>query len=93
MSVLDATIIAVAPPSIQTDLSLSASALSWVVDAYVLTFGGFLLLAGRLADLSGRRLYDIPRGLEPRNHTIWCRAVQPAVRLRGAEGRLCSTTC
>ena len=56
MSVLDATIITVALPSIQTDLSLSMSALSWVVNAYVLTFGGFLLLAGRLADLSGRRL-------------------------------------
>lgn len=56
MSVLDASIITVALPSIQSDLSLSMSALSWVVNAYVLTFGGFLLLAGRLADLSGRRL-------------------------------------
>lgn len=55
MSVLDATIVTVALPSIQTDLALGASALSWVVNAYVLTFGGFLLLAGRLADLSGRR--------------------------------------
>jgi EmrB/QacA subfamily drug resistance transporter len=56
MSVLDATIITVALPSIQSDLALSMSALSWVVNAYVLTFGGFLLLAGRLADLNGRRL-------------------------------------
>jgi len=56
MSVLDASIITVALPSIQSDLSLSMSALSWVVNAYLLTFGGFLLLAGRLADLSGRRL-------------------------------------
>jgi EmrB/QacA subfamily drug resistance transporter len=55
MSVLDASIITVALPSIQSDLSLSMSSLSWVVNAYVLTFGGFLLLAGRLADLSGRR--------------------------------------
>ena len=56
MSVLDASIITVALPSIQSDLSLSMSALSWVVNGYVLTFGGFLLLAGRLADLGGRRL-------------------------------------
>ena len=56
MSVLDATVITVALPSIQSDLSLSMSELSWVINAYVLTFGGFLLLAGRLADLSGRRL-------------------------------------
>jgi MFS family permease len=55
MSVLDASIITVALPSIQTDLALSMSTLSWVINAYVLTFGGFLLLAGRLADLAGRR--------------------------------------
>jgi MFS family permease len=56
MSVLDASIITVALPSIGTDLSLSMSSLSWVINAYVLAFGGFLLLAGRIADLSGRRL-------------------------------------
>ncbi len=55
MSILDATIVTVALPSIGTDLDLSASSLSWVVNAYVLTFGGFLLLAGRTADLVGRR--------------------------------------
>ena len=55
MSVLDASIITVALPTIQSDLSLSMSALSWVVNAYVLAFGGLLLLGGRVGDLLGRR--------------------------------------
>ena len=53
--VLDASIVNVAMPSIGTALSFSQENLSWVVNAYVLTFGGFLLLGGRLADLLGRR--------------------------------------
>jgi EmrB/QacA subfamily drug resistance transporter len=53
--VLDASIVNVALPSIGTALSFSQENLSWVVNAYVLTFGGFLLLGGRLADLLGRR--------------------------------------
>ena len=53
--VLDASIVNVALPSIGTDLELSQDDLSWVVNAYMLTFGGFLLLGGRLADLLGRR--------------------------------------
>jgi EmrB/QacA subfamily drug resistance transporter len=53
--VLDASIVNVALPSIGKDLQLSQDDLSWVVNAYVLTFGGFLLLGGRLADLLGRR--------------------------------------
>ena len=53
--VLDASITNVALPSIGTDLKLSQDDLSWVVNAYTLTFGGFLLLGGRLADLLGRR--------------------------------------
>jgi EmrB/QacA subfamily drug resistance transporter len=52
---LDTSIVNVALPSIQADLGLDASALSWVVNAYVLTFGGLLLLCGRLADQLGRR--------------------------------------
>ena len=52
---LDTSIVNVALPSIQADLALGASALSWVVNAYVLTFGGLLLLCGRLADQVGRR--------------------------------------
>jgi EmrB/QacA subfamily drug resistance transporter len=53
--VLDASIVNVALPSIGTDLEFSQDDLSWVVNAYVLFFGGFLLLGGRLADLLGRR--------------------------------------
>jgi EmrB/QacA subfamily drug resistance transporter len=53
MIVLDTNIVNVALPSIQTDLGFSQSALAWVVNAYMLTFGGFLLLSGRLGDLYG----------------------------------------
>jgi EmrB/QacA subfamily drug resistance transporter len=53
--VLDASIVNVALPSIGEALDFSRSNLAWVVNAYVLTFGGFLLLGGRLADLLGRR--------------------------------------
>src|SRR6187455_3197711 len=53
--VLDASIVNVALPSIGEALDFSQQNLSWVVNAYVLTFGGFLLLGGRLADLLGRR--------------------------------------
>lgn len=52
---LDTSIVNVALPSIQADLGLGTSELTWVVNAYVLTFGGLLLLSGRLADLVGRR--------------------------------------
>jgi len=55
MIVLDATIVNVALPSIQDDLGFSQSSLAWVVNAYLIAFGGLLLLAGRLGDLLGRR--------------------------------------
>ena len=55
MIVLDATIVNVALPSIQGDLGFSQSDLAWVVNAYLIAFGGLLLLAGRLGDLVGRR--------------------------------------
>ena len=55
MIVLDTTIVNVALPSIRTDLKFSETALAWVVNAYMLTFGGFLLLGGRLGDLFGHR--------------------------------------
>src|SRR5215471_9438161 len=55
MVVLDATIVNVALPHIQENLGFSASALSWVINAYILTFGGFLLLGARAGDLFGRR--------------------------------------
>jgi MFS family permease len=55
MVILDATIVNVALPSIQTDLEMSDSDLQWVVNAYALVFGGFLLLGGRAGDLVGRK--------------------------------------
>jgi EmrB/QacA subfamily drug resistance transporter len=55
MIVLDVTIVGVALPSIREDLSFSESSLAWVANIYLLTFGGFLLLAGRLGDLFGHR--------------------------------------
>jgi EmrB/QacA subfamily drug resistance transporter len=55
MIVLDTTIVNVALPSIRADLGFSETSLAWVVNAYLLTFGGFLLLGGRLGDLFGHR--------------------------------------
>jgi EmrB/QacA subfamily drug resistance transporter len=55
MIVLDTTVVNVALPSIRQDLGFSEESLAWVVNAYLLTFGGFLLLGGRLGDLYGRR--------------------------------------
>ena len=55
MIVLDVTIVGVALPSIREDLGFSEASLAWVVNAYLLTFGGFLLLGGRLGDLFGHR--------------------------------------
>jgi EmrB/QacA subfamily drug resistance transporter len=55
MIVLDMTIVNVALPSIQTDLGFSQSGLAWVINAYLIPFGGLLLLGGRLGDLAGRR--------------------------------------
>ncbi|MGB0101575.1 MAG: DHA2 family efflux MFS transporter permease subunit [Nocardioides sp.] len=55
MIVLDSSIVNVALPSIQEDLGFSQPALAWVVNAYLLTFGGFLLLSGRLGDLLGNK--------------------------------------
>jgi EmrB/QacA subfamily drug resistance transporter len=55
MIVLDITVVNVALPSIKNDLGFSQSSLAWVVNAYLITFGGLLLLAGRLGDLIGRR--------------------------------------
>jgi MFS family permease len=55
LDALDVSMIGVALPSIRSDLSLSTDALQWIVSAYVLGYGGFLLLGGRAADLLGRR--------------------------------------
>src|SRR5438270_1288357 len=53
--VVDMTIVNVALPSIQSDLGFSQSGLAWVINAYLIAFGGLLLLAGRLGDLFGRK--------------------------------------
>ncbi|MEU8748874.1 MFS transporter [Streptomyces chartreusis] len=55
MTILDGNIVTVAMPAIQSDLGFSASGLAWVVNAYLIAFGGLLLLAGRLGDLIGRK--------------------------------------
>jgi EmrB/QacA subfamily drug resistance transporter len=55
MIVVDTTVVNVALPSIRSDLGFSQTSLAWVVNAYMLTFGGFLLLAGRLGDIFGHR--------------------------------------
>ena len=64
MIVLDTTIVTVALPTIQADLQFAGTSLTWVLNAYMLTFGGFLLLGGRLGDLYGqRRLFLLGLGL------------------------------
>ncbi|MCE3286519.1 MAG: proP [Gaiellaceae bacterium] len=64
MIVLDVTIVGVALPSIREDLGFSEESLAWVVNAYLITFGGFLLLGGRFGDLFGhRRLFLLGIGL------------------------------
>ena len=55
MDVLDASILNIALPSIKHDLGFSQQSLQWVINGYILTYGGFLLLGGRMADLLGRR--------------------------------------
>src|SRR5215471_18788860 len=55
MDVLDASILNIALPSIKRDLGFTQESLQWVVNGYILTYGGFLLLGGRIADLLGRR--------------------------------------
>src|ERR687885_2097716 len=61
MIVLDATIVNVALPSIQEDLGFSQNDLAWVVNAYLIAFGGLLLLAGRIGDLIGQRRIFLAR--------------------------------
>ena len=57
MIVLDSTIVNVALPAIQRELGFSQAGLAWIFNAYLLTFGGCMLLAGRVADLFGRRRF------------------------------------
>src|SRR6266513_547030 len=55
MIVLDVTVVNVALPTIQRELHFSQASLAWVVNAYLLTFGGLMLLAGRMGDILGRK--------------------------------------
>ena len=66
MVILDATIVNVALPSIQKDVGLSEANLQWIVNAYTLVFGGFLLLGGRAGDLLGRKRVFLVGPLRPR---------------------------
>ena len=59
MTILDVAIVTVAIPSIQTDLNIEESTVQWTLIAYAITFGGFLLLGGRMSDLIGRRIVFI----------------------------------
>ena len=98
MIVLDSTIVNVALPSIRSDLGFTETSLAWVVNAYLLTFGGFLLLGGRLGDLYGqRRLFlggitlftiaSLACGLSTsQEQLIAARAVQGARRRGGLGG-------
>ena len=77
--VVDMTIVNVALPSIQKDLGFSQSGLAWVINAYLIAFGGLLLLAGRLGDLLGRkRVYLV--GLATSSARRCCAACRSASR-------------
>jgi EmrB/QacA subfamily drug resistance transporter len=85
MIVLDITVVNVALPSIKDDLGFSQNSLAWVVNAYLITFGGLLLLAGRLGDLIGRRtifLYGLGVFVAA---SILCGASQSEAMLIGAR--------
>ena len=84
MIVLDVTVVNVALPSIQDDLGFSQSSLAWVVNAYLIAFGGLLLLAGRFGDILGRKsvfmaglgvftLASLPLRRWPRARRCWSR--------------------
>jgi EmrB/QacA subfamily drug resistance transporter len=72
MIILDQTIVTVALPSIQRDLGFSQSGLAWVVNAYVVPFGGLLLLAGRLGDLAGRKRVFVNGLALFTGASLWC---------------------
>src|SRR3954453_111918 len=85
MIVLDATVVNVALPSIQKDLGFEQSSLAWVVNAYLIAFGGLRLLAGRLGDLiSRRRIFMIGLGVFTAA-SLLCGAAQSQEVLVGAR--------
>ena len=77
MIVLDVTVVNVALPSIQEDLHFSTSSLAWVVNAYLIAFGGLLLLAGRFGDLFGRRAYVPARRRAVHGASLLCGLARP----------------
>ena len=98
MIVLDVTVVNVALPTIQDDLGFSTSNLAWVVNAYLIAFGGLLLLAGRLGDLIGRRtillaglgvftVASLVCGLAESQEVLVARPLRPGDRRRDDLGR------
>jgi EmrB/QacA subfamily drug resistance transporter len=85
MIILDTTIVNVALPSIQDDLGFSQSSLAWVVNAYLIAFGGLLLLAGRLGDLVGRRRMFLAGLTVFTIASVLCGAAQTQEMLIGAR--------
>jgi EmrB/QacA subfamily drug resistance transporter len=85
MIVLDVTVVNVALPSIQDDLGFSQSSLAWVVNAYLIAFGGLLLLAGRLGDLIGRRSIFLAGLAVFTGASLLCGAAQSAEMLVAAR--------
>ena len=85
MIVLDATVVNVALPNIQSDLGFSQSGLAWVVNAYLIAFGGLLLLAGRLGDLISRRGVFLAGLAVFTAASLLCGAAQSQAMLVGAR--------
>jgi EmrB/QacA subfamily drug resistance transporter len=85
MIVLDVTIVNVALPSIQDDLDFSQSNLAWVVNAYLIPFGGLLLFAGRLGDLVGQRRVFLAGLLVFTSASLLCAVAQSQEMLIGAR--------
>jgi EmrB/QacA subfamily drug resistance transporter len=85
MIILDATVVNVALPTIQSDLGFSQSSLAWVVNAYLISFGGLLLLAGRLGDLIGRRNVFLIGLLVFTSASVLCGLAQTSVELIAAR--------
>jgi EmrB/QacA subfamily drug resistance transporter len=85
MIVLDITVVNVALPSIKNDLGFDQSSLAWVVNAYLITFGGLLLLAGRLGDLIGRRTIFLIGMAVFVSASVLCGASQSEAMLIGAR--------
>src|SRR4051812_16237861 len=85
MIVLDATVVNVALPSIQSDLGFTQSGLAWVVNAYLIAFGGLLLLAGRLGDLVSRRGVFLAGLAVFTGASLLCGAAQSQAMLVGAR--------